>query len=319
MQAPPWSKLNSHFLQSLGPVAKAHIFELSTQIAAELTTWSAQYPLMRPVRILPLSLSIAASAPFADVRTLSAVARVNLWVFALDDLFDEENLPELELLRQAEIFHCICHGQPASPDTGSLAAALTAIRADLAAYPLFEPLQAEWTGAMCGTLDEMIREARWRQQYRREGTAMLPSYEAYLDCGRYSIGGPPHIWSTIIGIDDPSTINYLPELRQMERISSLCIRLANDLQSYEKELVEGKINSLLILSHRFQQQGVEEAGALRQAEMTVRADIARGLTQLTRLQSAATTDSGKPEAAMADIARFACEFYTRHDFHTFAG
>ena len=37
----------------------------------------------------------------------------------------------------------------------------------------------------------------------------------------------------------------------MEEIASTCIRLANDLQSYQKEVDEGKINALVILSRGY--------------------------------------------------------------------
>ena len=46
----------------------------------------------------------------------------------------------------------------------------------------------------------------------------------------------------------------------------------------------------------------------------VRVDI----TDSDQLQAAARTQTGRPEAAIADIARFVCDFYTEHDYHTFA-
>jgi hypothetical protein len=103
----------------------------------------------------------------------------------------------------------------------------------------------------------------------------------------------------------------------MEQLASTCIRLANDLQSYQKEVNEGKINALVILSKALRLQGVPEHEAYERAEARVRADIAAGLDRLRALRQAAVTRTGHPEAAIDNIARFVCDFYTQHDYHTF--
>jgi len=38
---------------------------------------------------------------------------------------------------------------------------------------------------------------------------------------------------------------------------------------------------------------------------------------LAELRKAAVTQTGRPEAAIDNIARFVCDFYTHHDYHTF--
>src|SRR5262245_57718583 len=68
-------------------------------------------------------------------------------------------------------------------------------------------------------------------------------------------GAPPHVWASLITTNDPSTPQHLHLLRPMEQLASTCIRLANDLQSYTKELNEGKINALVILSQSMRLQG----------------------------------------------------------------
>jgi hypothetical protein len=62
---------------------------------------------------------------------------------------------------------------------------------------------------------------------------------------------------------------------------------------------------------------VPEQAAYKQAEARVRADIAAGLERLSALRKAAVTQTGRPEAAIDNIARFVCDFYTQHDYHTF--
>jgi hypothetical protein len=317
--ASPWAGLHSHFLELRDPADQVRIFDLSARAAQTLHRWAARYPLIRRVRVWPLALSVAAAAPFASVEALISTARLSLWVFTLDDLFDEERVPQVELQRRADRYRAIAEGRPAPTAPDSLAAALREIREDLASYPLFADLGSVWAEALCGTISGMEHEYQWRLRYRREGADALPPYDEYVQTGLYSIGGPPHVWAAVITSGDASTPEHLPLLRQMEQVASTCIRLANDLRSYQKEIEEGKINALVLLSRTFRQEGAGEAEAYRRAEAAVRAEIDRGLLRMAELQAAGRTQTGYPEAAIADIARFVCDFYTEHDYHTFAG
>jgi Terpene synthase family 2, C-terminal metal binding len=315
----PWSGLRSRFLASLDPAEQVRIFDLSARTAQTLHRWAARYPLIRRVRVWPLSLSVAAGAPFSSVEALISTARLSLWVFTIDDLFDEERVPQGELNKRAARYSALAHREIAPPSGDSLATALCELRDDLATYPLFEPLATEWANSLCGTIDGMMREYQWRLAYRKgaDDSATLPTYEEYVATGRYSIGGPPHIWAALITTDDPSTPAHLDHLRAMEQLASTCIRLANDLQSYQKEIDEGKINALVILSRELRAEGVPQEDAYRQAEARVQADILAGLNKLTALRNQSVTQTGRPEAAIDNIARFVCDFYTHHDYHTF--
>ncbi len=314
-----WVGLRSRFLAALSPADQVHIFDLTARTAQELHRWAARYPLIRRVRVWPLALSVAAAAPFASVDALISMARWNLWAFTLDDLFDEERVPQGELMRRIERYRLLSRSEQPAPAGDSLAAALCEIRDDLARYPLFSALRAEWVDALCGTINGMAREYAWRLAYRRTGEAALPSYDEYLANGRYSIGGPPHVWVALITAGDPSTPQHVEHLRSMEAIASTCIRLANDLQSYPKEVGEGKINALGLLSYAYQREGVPAEEAYRRAEGRVRSAIADGLATLDVLQAAGQTQTGRPAALIADLARFVCDFYGEHDYHTFVG
>jgi hypothetical protein len=315
----PWEGLQSLFLASLEPAAQARIFDLSAKTSAALHRWAVRYPLMRRVRVGPLSLSVAAGAPFASVEALISTARLSLWVFTLDDLFDEEGLPHAELIERAERYRALARSEIPCLAGDNMATALCEVRDDLASYPLFGPLGVEWANALCGTIDGMVHEYEWRLAYRdvADAPALLPSYDEYVATGRYSIGGPPHIWAAVITSDDPSTPAHLDQLGAMEKLASTCVRLANDLRSYQKEIDEGKINTLVILSRELRARGVSRDVAYQHAEARVHADIVAGLNQLSELRAAAGTQTGHPEAAIDNIARFVCEFYTHHDYHTF--
>jgi hypothetical protein len=314
----PWAGLRSRFLASLDPAEQARIFELSAATAHGLDEWAARFPLIRRVRVAPLALSVTAAAPFSSVEALISTASLSLWVFTIDDLFDEEALPEAELLERAARYRALAHGDIPCPKGDSLATALCEVRDDLATYPLFGAIGSEWANALCGTIEGMQRENAWRVADRTgAGAVCLPTYAEYVATGLYSIGGPPHIWAAMITTDDPSTPAHLDHLRPMEQLASTCVRLANDLQSYRKEIDEGKINALVIVSRQLQAQGVPPDEAHRQAEARVRAHIVAGLDQLTAMRAASVTETGQPEAAIDNIARMVCDFYTNHDYHTF--
>src|SRR5258707_5497800 len=147
----PWGGLRSRYLASLDPAGPVRIFDLSAPPSQPLHRWAARYPLIRRVRVWPLSLSVAAGAPFTSVEALISTARLSLWVFTLDDLFDEERVPQTELMKRAERYRALAHREIPCPNGDSLATALCELRDDLASYPLFGPLCAELSNALCGT------------------------------------------------------------------------------------------------------------------------------------------------------------------------
>ena len=308
--------MNSQFVASQAPGVQARIISLSEHTAHALEDWVARYPAIRKVRVWPVALSVVAAAPHSTLDAAVAVARLGLWIFALDDVFDEEQLPERELMRRADRYQAIALGHSAAPAGDALAAALNEIREELAGFALFEPLSEDWTTSLCRTIQGMIREYGWRQQHLSEDASGLPSYQEYVENGLYSIGIPPHDWASVITTGDSSAVDCRPHLHAMDRIAGTCIRLANDLRSYKKELAEGNVNSLLILAHAFQHQGLDASQAHLRAKAQVRADIVRGLDSLAKLQAGGGTMTGNPERGIADIARFCCEFYVAHDYHT---
>ena len=104
----------------------------------------------------------------------------------------------------------------------------------------------------------------------------------------------------------------------MEEAASVCIRLANDLQTEHKEACEQNINSIVIAVNSLMADGVDAGRARAMARRFVTGRIAAGLSSLDALQSVSRTATGHPEAAIADIARFVCEFYRDFDYHTFS-
>lgn len=307
---------NSAFLRGLGPEVSRRVADLAGQVSATLDDWSRKYPFIRRERIPPLALSVAAAAPFAGAAALSSAARVSLWVFGLDDAIDEEHLAADALSERVRQCSRILRGVLLDPATEPFAGALAEVRRDLSRYPLFTSLGGVWDRALARTIESMLREEEWRRAHRA-GSLDLPSYQSYVANGRYSIGGPPHVWATIITIDDPSAPRHLARLRAMERLASICVRLSNDLRSAAKELREGKLNALSLGAILYEREGMDAGAARMAAEQRVRQEIVARVRRLLDLRERSVTTTGRPEAATADIAAFVTDFYETHDYHTF--
>jgi hypothetical protein len=307
--------VRSEFMAARDPRMQGHVTSMSEHTASALDEWVARYPVIRQVRVWPVALSVVAASPHNTLDAVLAVARLGLWIFALDDVFDEEQLPERELMRRADRYQAIALGHSAAPDGDTLAAALNEVRDELAGFALFQLLSKDWATSLCRTIQGMIREYRWRQRHLVEGASGLPSYAEYVENGLYSIGIPPHDWASVITTGDVSAVDCRQHLRAMDRIAGTCVRLANDLRSYNKELAEGNVNSLVILAHALQDQGLDASQAHLRSQAQVREDIVRGLDSLDKLQARGGTKTGYPEGGIADIARFCCDFYAAHDYH----
>src|SRR5258708_10699125 len=232
-KASPGGGLRSRYLASLDPAEQVRSFDLSARTSQTLHRWAARYPLIRRVRVWPLSLSVAAGAPFTSVDALISTARLSLWVFTLDDLFDEERVPQVELIKRAERYRALAHNEIPCPSGDSLATALCELRDDLAGYTLFSSLGLEWANALCGTIDGMMREYQWRLAYRKgtDARGTLPSYEEYVATGRYSIGGPPPHWGPPHSSDTPPAPAPLPPPRALGQVPSNLTSPAQDPQS----------------------------------------------------------------------------------------
>ena len=241
------SSLKSPSFDALDDRARAAVLSLAASATEALGAWASRHPCIRAVRAKSVALTFAASAPFCGSEAVVSTARVSLWIFAIDDLFDEEEASFEALVSRAETYRRMIRGDESTvPADDPVGSCLAEIIADLSSYPLFRALRGAWAHALIGTIDAMIRECQWRREYRASKRTRLPSYDDYIANGLYSVGGPPHFMTWIVTIGDASSVEKLPFLQRLAEIASTCIRLANDLQTYEREIAEGNVNSILI-------------------------------------------------------------------------
>lgn len=309
--------IRSKFLAAKSPAQQQQIFQLTAAICQQLAGWSGRAHIFRPIDtvIQTVALNFAAAAPFASATALLPTVQLCLWEFILDDLLDDERMPQAELeQRVAQCRAALLHPLPRA-DADPLSAVLQEIRCDLQSYPLWSALAPWWTAAVVGLIDGMMGEYRWRAAYRQHGSVALPTYPAYIANGRYSVGYQPLVWTALLALNDASTPVHLAYLQAMEETGAICLRLANDLRTYTKEVAEGKFNALWLLDQEWRQQGLSPVAAYQRAEAQIQAEIDAGLARLTQWPRHPVTATGQPEAFIADVVRFACDFYTRHDYH----
>jgi hypothetical protein len=318
----PWDYLRSPFFESRAPSERSRIVRQCLAVSERLHWWMLRYPLVSRVRVGPLALAVAAAAPFADVEALFLTARLRLWLDALADLFDQRFLTETDLERRLDGYRAVARarplGQAALPTDDLLAEALRGVRDDLAAFPLFSAFEVEWMAAVDGAIDALHREHRWSVAYQLSDASALPGYEDYLANGRFSVGGPAYSCTAAIVADDRSAVTHAAHLRKLTVLAATCLCLARDSRRHAPDVAVGRIrvNAVSVLRQVLVARGSPAEAALVEALALVRAEIDRGLATLAMEGEFARTRTGYPEAAIADLAHFSCEFYTHDDRHT---
>lgn len=316
--------LKSDFLDSKTLEKRNQILEKSEHVTRHLVELQNQ-SLIRAIRIIPISLVVSGSAPFCSVDSLRLAVEVGLWLFGLDDIFDEKIFDTKNLLHRIRIYRDIIHGHldkkhlDAKDHNDELAKILNDFCTGLHNYQLYDQLKSEWVYSASRIIDSMIEEHRWQLLVKSKGAEGLPNFNDYIEFTRYSAGVPAYIWAMLIVLDDRSIPHHLPYLSKMESLASMSIRLSNDIQSAEREAQEGKeINALTIYTHELQKYRLSPEAARQEAKKIIESSIEYELAELNRLAQNPQTATGLAESVIADIARFTCEFYKNYDFHTFS-
>lgn len=287
---------------------------LAEDVAARLAAWAELHPTIRRGRIKPVSMQMAASAPFASPEALSLTLQLGLWIAGVDDLLDEGQAATTDVAERLQSFEDPAQVARQGDD---LAAMLHETFADLACQPLFPALEAHWRKALGDHLQGHLQEHVWRSDSLHDPAA-LPSYVDYLAVGRRTIGFPLIPWTFLIADGDPAALLDLTALGAMAATAGVCLRLANDLRSHERELGEGKINAVVILSQAALGQGANSVEARQMAERRMAADIDAGLADLWRQRDSLASICDRAAAAILGMAETGCQFYHRRDFHVAA-
>lgn len=208
-------------------------------LVAALAPTARRYPSLRAERLLGIAYIVLARMPDwrrDDPQLITA--RYLVWIFGVDDLSDDWALPLPALLARHTHYRAVAAGAP--PDArDDLALLLAELCADLAAQPSWPALAHEWRTALGGLLAAMAAERDPRPR------ADLAEYMAYA---HISIGALQDAWTMLIVLGERVGQAQLQAIRAAMLAEARVIRLANDLNSAEREQAEGKQNALTILA-----------------------------------------------------------------------
>lgn len=302
-----------------GVPVEAHerVLRTAEQALAPVTAWTASYPIMGVPdddhsRVVWTCLYCASAYPEGPVRLITDFSAFILASFSYDDVADGVFLsypyPALES------FARLCtevgtgdrptgpHGELSEPERQVLAAYQDCFRR-ISAYPAYQwaapYLSRHWRQGF----EAMLQASRWRL-----GLDSLPSLTEYLDNATFSLFGPLGSACQVVMNDLPSlSSSELDSWDEAARLSSLAIRLCNDLRTAERESKEGSHNalSLLILAGHTEQQAFT---TVRAAVDAVLKDLRPAIDTLP----APLTGLGE---FLWRTTRFVCDWYLARDTH----
>jgi hypothetical protein len=265
-------------------------------------------------RLSDVAELVAAGAPWLDEHALELICRMNLWIFMIDDRFDEAGAAEGEALASlAERCGSVASGHPVGRFEDPVLRELGELRRAAALHPLFAIIGRRWADSVRGVADGMLQEWRWAKLYRAGGGTALPTLSEYMVVAERSIGLLPHVWLTCLHSGDVSWVQSFAHLERMATVANRCVRLANDLRTAAREAREGGINALVILGDGSPEDRLGD-GAKPNARSVVEACVAADLEELTRIGSRQVTRSGRVERSIVAITRGLCRFYQSRDF-----
>lgn len=225
-----------------------------------LATWAMRYSAVCTVRVPSVALLTSTVLPSLSPIDALVSAKLVLWIYGVDDLVDEYQISLKELDRQAQNWYRIAADDAIWEDEqhGELDRMLMETKRDLFIYPLFESLHQHWAAELRRLIESIAARHRTAIAYAAHGPSALPSIEQYLRLGLHSMGVPLWSWAIWAVVDDPSIQEYLDPIVQATEHAATAIRLYNDLRTYERELAEGSVNSVLIVYHAMQSDAPDQ-------------------------------------------------------------
>lgn len=259
-------------------------------------------------------LSAAATFPDASLDRIAHLGALTVILFGVDDLADgtaggsgtwsEHDLSAFFARLAGRLTGEDTEKEPGGP-AGQVVDAWTRWCADFRGHPgaaVHAPVLARQL-LLAG--DAMARERAWST-----GRAPWPSYDDYLPVATISF--LYHAWwAAALAVCGPAHAHtaHWTAIEPATGLGASCLRLANDLRSFERERAEGKPNAISIL---------ERAG------LSTAAAVARVAAHADELEAALRAALARPPAELAPIARaqlncvaFNGRWYRARDTHAY--
>jgi hypothetical protein len=311
-----------NFFDTLSTREKQHIQDRTGTLIDLLEKWVQKYSTLRTIRIPPVALVTSTVAPRVSPTDSLLIAKSAFWIFGADDITDERAISLTELQQQIEQWRLIANSGSSNKidHSDDLSMLLFEIREELSKFRLFEPLREHWSSELPRIPEAMLQEYQNGLQYSAHGDSALPSLDEYLDWGLHSIGIPFWILTIMIVSDDPSVMEHFEPINKAIEYASVAIRLYNDLRTFDKEMQEAGVNSILIAYHAMLDKnpsGTEER-VLSEAKRHVLQLADSYAQKCYDLARQIQTESSKCEEAVYRVTAFQAHFYIHRerDYHT---
>jgi len=311
----------SNLLDTLSATEKRRITDRTCALVGLLEEWARRHPLIRAARIPMVALVAATVLPRLSVSDTLTVARLMLWIFGVDDRVDERVFTLEEMRRRAKQWYSIARYGPGSKveNSDGFAVMLAEIRKELSKSHLFEPLREYWAGSVPRLVEAMAQELQYGLQYNAYGADALPSLDEYLHDDSLGM----YLWQSaaLILLRDSSVMERFGPIGEVIKHAGVAIRLYNDVRTFDREMREGGVNSVLIMYQKrlggtLNTTKKEDTLAKAREHVLRLADsyAQRCYDLIGQLQTA----SGRFEETTYRLVAFHAHFYgrTEYDYHT---
>lgn len=320
--------MTSDFFDLFAVQEKQFIEERTDALIGLLDEWVPQYPFLRKVRTPSIALLTATVVPKMPLSDALLVAKTILWIFGVDDEADEKFVSPVEMQHKAAQWYLIANYgiSNGTDEDDELTVIFLEIKEELSNYPLFEPFRAEWAFNVRSLIEAMAQEYEYGLQYNTNGAATLPSLHEYIRNGIYSVGFPPWALTVLIITRDFSVKKQFVLVEQAIEYAGAAIRLYNDLQTFDKELQESNINSIVIEYHTITNQNFDPLTKSDQFDESILFQARQNISRLADSYAQRCcgmikkihTSTGQMEEMLSRIVAFHAYFYGEHDYHTTA-
>ncbi|MBL7497662.1 hypothetical protein I6A84_17595 [Frankia sp. CNm7] len=307
-------------LDGIDPDHLERVVATAERAVIRIAPWTSRYPIMDGTqgpasRAVFASLMFAAGLPDGPLDRIVDLTRAALTVACLDDLADGVipgySCAAVEALArdcaalwagEAETGRRARARRAVGDEEGQVLAAYRDCVERVAGYPAYRwagrPLARAWRRAFAST----VLETRWRF-----GLAPTPTtLDDYLPVRAQSVFYPALCATALAASHLPPVADGA--VRAYEdacHLAGLAVRVANDLQSVERELAEGSPNAMAILlaSGHTMRQAADELLAILGAAL---ADLTEALTLLPPVLAGLGDQ-------LARMTRFTCAWYLARD------
>lgn len=296
--------MSNDMLSQLSADERNNIYQVTDHLGSFLNKYFHDYPAFDPVRFPATALTSATENPTLPLSILEQIVKIPVWIFTIDSVIDEKLLPKSVLMQHLGIYEKIVLGEIQEVDEqDQYGVILLEITNVIRENPLFPHLKEFWEQSYIKMIKGMMFEAY--------DSSLDVGLDKYLEHGLYSIGVPMYVVSVWILQHQGTELENQEHLEEIMRLSSISIRLANDLRSYEKEKNEKNLNAIFIKEMEFMANGMDAEAAQTMAFSYIESMLQEYMSKFL----SKCDDTIPLEKALHRLTCFSVDFYSETDFN----